>query len=1378
MDQESFFAAIKQLFNDFSHDLYSMQVVGPGIAEDRTPIRHLIRLDAGGREIFYLFPPLGEIVPARTVAHYFYASREKKLHPTDLSILKVHTEELRRIEAILSHFSKRLRSQSDDEMKEALWDQLECSLNAWDLNNFRAFPLHDLTNPISEVSMPRKIVHRVSRRIYPERRFVHESHRGKLCPFETPETDQIGLTLHLSQNAEIKDKQISNAHIDKGSEDSYYKPANMLSYSTGTVPFIQHTDGARAMMGGKNLKQAVPVINGEPPLIKTGIEKATATKSSRLIRALSDATVTEIKYDEIQGGFVELSNNGNVTTVPVSGPMHVHGVFAGTCYRERPAVQSGATVRAGDVIAEGSGIRDGELAIGANLLVGYMPWLGYNFEDGIVISSRLVEEDVLTTEHVYNLDWEIGPGESLITEFSESEAAKHNSTGEIRIGTPVRYGDLLAKKILAGRKKGGDEPQIQELRWDRYSPGQVIESKLVTKGRGSCLEISVYERRRVEVGDKLTGRHGNKGVVSLILPKEQMPYFTYKGTRRHLDALLSPMGVISRMNLGQVLETHMGWLAKEEKKDQYRMAGAPFQQVPIDEVWNDLEISLGNKYGKVRLSTIANDQPEEIGSYVIGYQYFAKLGHLARDKFHVRGITGPRNHITLQPVKGKKHGGGQRFGEMEVWALLAHDAPNLLLEFTTASSDLASAAPENYGGEVGSGLPGTFEAFLWYLRGLALELELLDKDGKVIPTERPATGLVREMRLRNLASDEIRRRSKGEITKKDKQNIDPFTNPSIFGAKPKDQRTKMGHLHFEVPVLNPLFEKSPPVTEVLKWFSRSDELAGPDWESRDSRRSISLIRKGIITGKKLKDGRFAHVILVKEGGKKVLVPILRSSRYSSEAVKLQTPGGKDINPETVVAMDLSTIVLKGFWLPGPKRKRARPKREKIWRQIKGLFISDLPVIPRAYRDSYNGRDSDLLFLYREVYGSATILRRWTKEKENDVRSTVAARARLYEALRSLFITGVAVRTRTKKGILQLLEGKDGLLRLYLLGKRCDRSARGVIVPDPTLPIDQFGLPVDMAAVLTEGIIPTDLLLRTKGETKEAERVISRAAAGDPVSRAICKAAYQEFFDREGTLFVLIRQPSLHKHSVLALKPIIRDDYCIGLPIMLCKGYNADFDGDTMAVFLPISKAAQQDCQKLLPSRNIFSAANGELLLHQEQDLALGYHELVDTADGPQRLQQILMPSSKSWNPPPNLRDALRQAAETMFCDGSRSTSPLEIAVNRANTEEFMQRLSQIQKVCLDAAFRSGTSFSMKELADISTPKKKREELFGDFVLQSHGAQGSHVPNSLQKELDALIRQKMECQPDNSISKMVLSGARGNWKQVRPTASNVGCVSFN
>ena len=673
----------------------------------------------------------------------------------------------------------------------------------------------DQTNPLSELTHKRRMSALGPGGLSRERasfdvRDVHYSHYGRLCPIETPEGPNIGLISYLASYARANEYGFLVApfqKVEKGTcrvtdqvdyltadmEDNYIvapateprdengclinkritcrhrdeivevdrervdyidiSPRMMVSIATAMIPFLENDDANRALMGANMQRQAVPLMTTQAPIVATGIEHKCAVDSGVVVLAEGDGEVVRADAQNISIKY----DSGDIKNYKL---IKFARSNQGTCVNQRPIVSLGERVHEGDVIADGPSTKDGEISLGKNILVGFMTWEGYNYEDAILLNERLVMEDVFTSIHVEEYecdarDTKLGPEEITrdIPGVGDDALKYLDERGIITVGAEVRAGDILVGKVtpkgetdltaeerllraIFGEK--AREVRDTSLKVPHGESGIIVDVKVFTRENGDemspgvnqVVRVYIAQKRKISVGDKMAGRHGNKGVVSRILPREDMPYLP-DGTP--LDIVLNPLGVPSRMNIGQVLEVHLGYAAQALG---WKVATPIFNGANEATIRDTLRQAGLREDGKSVLYDGRTGEKFD-NDVTVGWVYFLKLHHLVDDKIHARS-TGPYSLVTQQPLGGKAQFGGQRFGEMEVWALEAYGAAYTLQEILTVKSDDVTGRVRTYESIVKGdnipqpGVPESFKVLVKELQSLCLDIRVLDKDGQEI----------------------------------------------------------------------------------------------------------------------------------------------------------------------------------------------------------------------------------------------------------------------------------------------------------------------------------------------------------------------------------------------------------------------------------------------------------------------------------------------------------------------------------------------------------------------------------------------------------------------------------------------------------------------
>jgi len=671
----------------------------------------------------------------------------------------------------------------------------------------------DQTNPLAELTHKRRLSALGPGGLSRERagfevRDVHHSHYGRMCPIETPEGPNIGLIGSLTTYARINEygfietpyrkvsegkvtdeivyltadeedkyivaqanepfdpetkkfihSRVSIRHRDDIREVPYHQvqlmdvsPKQIVSIATALIPFLENDDANRALMGSNMQRQAVPLLKTEAPYVGTGMEYKAAVDSGVVALAKNKGVVKKVTGEEIR-----IQTDRGTETYKL---LKFKRSNQGTCINQKPIVKEGQIVAAGEVIADGPSTDQGELGLGKNILVAFMPWEGYNYEDAILISEKLVIDDVFTSIHIEEYeaearDTKLGAEEITrdIPNVGEGALDDLDESGIIRIGAEVRPGDILVGKVTP---KGETELTAEErllraifgekarevrdtsLRVPHGEAGRIVDVKVFSRENGDELapgvnklvRVYIAQKRKISEGDKMAGRHGNKGVIAKILPMEDMPFLPDGAP---VEIVLNPLGVPSRMNIGQILETHMGWAAKALG---IHIATPVFGGANETDVINTLEKAGLPGTGKTTLFDGRSGEPFD-HPVTVGYVYMLKLAHLVDDKIHARS-TGPYSLVTQQPLGGKAQFGGQRFGEMEVWALEAYGAAFTLQELLTVKSDDVIGRVKTYEAIVKGenvpepGVPESFKVLIKELQSLGLDVKVLTEEAQEI----------------------------------------------------------------------------------------------------------------------------------------------------------------------------------------------------------------------------------------------------------------------------------------------------------------------------------------------------------------------------------------------------------------------------------------------------------------------------------------------------------------------------------------------------------------------------------------------------------------------------------------------------------------------
>ncbi|MFV3013256.1 DNA-directed RNA polymerase subunit beta [Clostridium botulinum] len=727
----------------------------------------------------------------------------------------------------------------------------------------------DQTNPLSELTHKRRLSALGPGGLSRERagfevRDVHHSHYGRMCPIETPEGPNIGLINSLATFAKVneygfietpyrridpKNKRATNdiVYMTADEEDLYViarsdepidengyfmddkvtvrakeevlvvpvseveymdiSPRQLVSVATAMIPFLENDDASRALMGSNMQRQAVPLLKPQAPIVGTGIEYKAATDSGVLPKAKNAGTVAYVSADEIR---VRRDSDGGIDKYKL---LKFKRSNQGTCINQRPIVSKGEVVAKETLLADGPSTDLGEIALGKNILMGFITWEGYNYEDAMLISEQLVREDVFTSIHIEEYeaearDTKLGPEEITrdIPNVGEEALKDIDERGIIRIGAEVRSGDILVGKVTP---KGETELTAEErllraifgekarevrdtsLRVPHGEAGIIVDVKIFTRENGDELPPGVNklvrcyiaQKRKISVGDKMAGRHGNKGVISRVLPEEDMPFLP---DGRPLQICLNPLGVPSRMNIGQVLEVHLGLAAS---KLGWHIATPVFDGAIESDIVDCLRKAGYSEDGKTVLYDGRTGEPFD-NRVTVGYMYILKLAHLVDDKIHARS-TGPYSLVTQQPLGGKAQFGGQRFGEMEVWALEAYGAAHTLQEILTVKSDDVVGRVKTYEAIVKGenipepGVPESFKVLIKELQALCLDVKVLNDDNQEIKLKESVDEDVDELEVNiegaenQLEDKEEKEEEKEENYKEDSDEYDDLREEDV-----------------------------------------------------------------------------------------------------------------------------------------------------------------------------------------------------------------------------------------------------------------------------------------------------------------------------------------------------------------------------------------------------------------------------------------------------------------------------------------------------------------------------------------------------------------------------------------------------------------------
>jgi len=1411
----------------------------------------------------------------------------------------------------------------------------------------------DQVNPLAELEHKRRLSALGPGGLTRERasfevRDVHRSHYGRICPIQTPEGANIGLISYLAGYARVNDLgfietpyfkvkggKVSDevVWLDALEEEKYniahagvrrdshgkildeqvearihgapgvcsrneidlidVAPHQFVSVSTSLITFLQHDDANRALMGSNMQRQAVASIKPQAPLVCSGVEEKVAEDSGYLVKAEEDGEVVEVDADHVKVKYRSGMREYRLQKFKRSNQF--------TCISERPVVDKGQKVKKGDVMIEGPSVADGMLALGQNLLVAFISWEGANFEDAIIISERVVREDLFSSIHVEEFycdvrDTKLGPEVTTpdIPNAPESKLRNLDEEGIIRIGAEVQAGDILVGKIspkgeaeltseerllraIFGEKAA--EVKDTSLTLPHGKQGRVVGIKIFSRDQGDALEPGIIKRiqveiaqiRKVQAGDKLAGRHGSKGVISQVRPVEDMPYLK-DGTP--VDIILNPLGVVSRMNLGQILETHLGWAAE---KLGYRAITPGLDSASESEIREELKKAGLPEDGKVILydgqSGEAFDRPVMVGPI-----YMMKLNHLVEDKVHMRS-TGPYSLITQQPLGGKAQFGGQRFGEMEVWALEGYGARHILQEMLTIKSDDVLGRAAAYEAIIRGerirmiSAPASFNVLVAELKALGFNIEL------IYDSELNRRDDFKAIKITVASPEEILGWSHGEVTKPETINYrtqrpekDGLFSERIFGPT-KDyecycgkyrkirykgvvcdkcgvevtrsavRRERMGHITLAAPVSHIWFLKSIPsalglllgvtsvkLERVIYYVDYIVTEIDEDAKAKaceELKKELKSRLKAIETKTKNKEDRKELTKAASQA--QTILENLRVGTVLTEAEYFnlsrrfgsvfKAGSGAEAIRRIFEKMDLREETLKiERQIQTLKNPLAEPrllKRLKILksflknnRRPEWLIMTTLPVLPPDLRpmvalDGGRYATSDLNDLYRRVINRNNRLKKLIEIKAPEVIIRNEKRM-LQEAVDALIDNSarfgfqqLSVQRRPLRSLADMLKGKQGRFRQNLLGKRVDYSGRSVIVVGPTLFVDKCGIPKKMALELFRPFVIGEIIRRGLAHNiRNANRLIEQGT--DEVW-----AILEEVIQNRRVL--LNRAPTLHRLSIQAFKPLLIEGLAIQIPPLVCAAFNADFDGDQMAVHVPLSQEAQEESNLIVAAeRNLLKPATGELIAMPTKDIVLGIYYLtsVDARDpsperifvdaddvletynqGIIRLRQEVKMRMKSREIVTTtagrvilnqlFRGSIPFVNETL--DKKKLAAVVGEILERTNFETVREVLYSLQLVGFRMAMKSGITWSID---DMIVPKEKEDivrqaEADVALILEQYNSgllteteKKARVIDVWESTKGKIARRVAEELPkENSIYQIVDSGSRGSWSQL-------------
>lgn len=1249
------------------------------------------------------------------------------------------------------------------------------------------------TNPLSMVGETNKTttlgpggigsVHSITM----EARAVHPSSFGFLDPVHTPENERIGTTLHiagarkegqdlyitvvdpktgktkqLNQNEaslatiafrdqyEIKAgkwkpkgrkiKAVSNGSIVEVAPSKiqyvYPSPKMFFDVSTNSIPFLPSDQGNRAMMASKMLEQALPLSNREIPNVQ--VNAARGITFEQLVgqgfskQAPVTGTVTKVTPEEIR----IKGTDGKMYSEKLYDrfPLNTHVYM-----QSEPHVEKGQKVFKGQLLADTNYTKDGVLALGTNLRAAYVPYKGYNFEDGIVISETASKK--LTSMHMHTESVNIDQNSLLnlkkyrayYPNVLDVEAAKKlDEDGVIRVGQTVSFGDV----VIAALRKEEAGPESEMLRklhrafvqpyrdmavtWKDEDVGTVVD---VVK---SPKKVTVYitTEEVAKIGDKLSNRHAAKGTITRIIPDEQMPK---DQDGNSVEIILNPHGIPSRINIGQVLETAAGKVAAKQGKPYVvdNFSGQNYVK--------EIKSVLANAGIKDKENLFDPSLNKEIPGVLVGNQYVMKLDHPTRKKYSARSRGGYT--AELQPHRG--HGsGGQAIGKMEYAALLASGAKHNLREMATIKSEhndefwrfLQTGQPLP-----APNVPFAFQKLEAMIKGMGVDVA---KEGS-------------KLQLAPLTDDQIKEMSNGEVKdalairakdlRPEKGGI--FDPVSTGGLKGKH----WNHVKLAEPVPNPVFETA--IRELLGITEREyrELVEGRRWINK-SGADVSPNDRGAITGGK---------------AIKVLLDQIDVDR-EIQTLKARAPGLK--------GSDLAKVNRKLRYLQALKKKGLSPSI---------YVINNFPMVPAIFRPIYPLPDGSLgISQVNELYRDAILVNNQLKQSEMPDSMKVPLRKDLYDGLKGIVGLGSSVSGRKRKGFIEQIAGsagagpKTGYFQSKIMSRRQELTGRSTIVPEPTLALDEVALPEDMAWTIYQPFIITELVkngytpLQAKDEVEKKSEVARRALEIGMKDRPV----------------LLNRAPTLHKFSIMAFKPEITQGKAIKINPLITSGFNADFDGDTMAVHVPVTEDARKEAFKMLPSANLFSPRDGSLMNLPSQEAVLGLYLMTTGGRNTQGKFDTVAEAMKAY------QTGKYKLADTATIAGKRMTIGAAV-INSVLPDEYRQKglvatkknlakllnemaktkpqvfadvVSKLKDLGNQYSYESGFSVG---LDDLSIGTKQRDKIFADADKKAKKVGPEAAYAEAAKKLDSWLEKHLG-EKQNPFFQMSTSGAKGNMSQIR------------
>jgi DNA-directed RNA polymerase subunit beta' len=1217
-----------------------------------------------------------------------------------------------------------------------------------------------------------------------------------------------GKPVPIADKVKMKDPKTGDIVLRpfKDAKYMFMSPHQLFDEATNLIPFLQNNQGNRTMTASRQASQAVGLTHREAPLVQVQGGKKTWEKligtpfshtapiSGKIVAVNSDQTPNSYPDSIVIQG-----KDGKKQEVQLYNHFPLNE--AKSFLHSVPKVSVGQDVKEGDLLADTNFTKDGDLALGTNLRVSYLPYKGYNFEDGIVISVSAAEK--LTFDHVHRLSLEIDPSKDFMNKkkfeayasvtakkYGKSQLDRLDDDGVIRIGEKVSPGDLLVAAVgkredmgqvgrIASRlDKALFDKKDVSVKWEGGTPGEVVKVQKLANGKGAIVHVRTKEP--AEVGDKIVGRHGNKSIITQIIPNHEMPRIG-SDDGDHVEVLMNPSGVPSRINLGQMLETAASKIARKTGKPYVvnNFGGADIDYT--QKVKDDL------KAAGVSDTEVLYDPATKrrLGDVLTGDQYIMKLKHQVEKKLAVRSTA----NYTLDraPTGTGSSAPGQGIGQLEFYALLAHGARKNLREMATYKADqqvddnLDPQAHINFWHRVEMGQPlppprptFAYRKFEAYLKGLGVNVHKEGNSMQLIP--------LTDKGVLSMSNGEIQDPGRALRGKDAKELEKGLFDPKITGGLPSDKEPGKGlnwaHITLAKPVPNPVFvgtAQKPGPAVVLTG------LKFDDFEN-------------IVKGKKEVDGKTGGVV-IRDMLEKIDV------KKELEKVKAELP--------TLRGSALNHANRKAKYLRALDNLNMKPSEAYI--------MNHVPVIPPVFRPIIPMQDGDFRFddvnLFYKALGLVN-----NKLKEGGISELHGADQKqheeMYDILKALMGSGGVPQydsNRKLKGILDTIAGttpKTGYFQKKIMKRRQELSMRSTIIPEPAMHLDYVGIPRSAAMELYKPFVLRQLKMIGRSPL-EARKDINEETP------AAWKALEKAIEDRP---VLLKRDPALHKASIMAFRPKLVDGKAIRIHPLVTAGFNADFDGDTMSAYVPLTDDATREAQRMFPSNNLFSSTNSGIMFAPSQEALLGLHLLskwgkdtnkkfsnfdqikkeydkgtitandVVTVDGKKTTygrKLIANSLPKEYQTDTLLHNpelviakkgtSLRKAGDTSEMEEGNRVGLLSLLsdLGKHDPKKFSVAVDRLKDIGNKHAYESGFSISLNDLhvhKEFRDPVLKKADEDVEKIKHQKGLSADDrdekiiaVYETATKDIKKLVEPAMQ-KGKNNIYTMVDSGARGNWSQ--------------